>query len=189
MTQQINPFVRKWAIPWSEFLHLHAFVLFLVLLILWLTPTLILQQDACFIQHDNLEISGPTIVATTNSGAYFHTNGSIPQIMNGMPRACLPNALNITNLLFYFLPPFTAYLINFLLVHLIAFLGMFLLLRSYCPSNRPLINASISFAFAVLPFYTMFSLSIAGQPFVSLSLSCRCVLSPSRPLSCVHSFL
>lgn len=93
-------------------------------------------------------------VVLANSGAYFHADGSIPQIMNGMPRACLTNALDISNLLFLILPPFPAYLLNYLFVHTIAFVGMFILLRSYCPCNGSLINAGISFAFGVLPFYS-----------------------------------
>jgi hypothetical protein len=57
-----------------------------------------------------------------------------------------------------------------MLVHTIAFIGMYLFINSYLlfdqdpPPNLNILSLAVSFTFAILPFYTMHGLSVAGLP-------------------------
>jgi hypothetical protein len=78
--------------------------------------------------------------------------------------------LNIIMFLFRILNPFQAYLLNSILIHTIAFIGMYLFINRYLlfdqdpPPNSNVLCLAVSFAFAILPFYTMHGLSVAGIP-------------------------
>ncbi len=140
-----------------------------LLLLLYLLPMLLLRENAYIVIHDNLdsEISWYTVLA--RSGQIFEAYGQVEQIMNGIPRVCLPPTWHVITLLFLVFKPFTAYLINYLLVHIIAFFGMYLLLSRHFQIPLPLAKA-VALCFAMLPFYTIYGLSIAGQPLLAFAL-------------------
>ncbi len=149
--------------------------LFYLLFLIYLLPMLFLREDAYVTIHDNLdsEISWYTVLA--RSGVLFDPNAQVEQIMNGIPRVCLPSTWNVVTWLFVIFEPFTAYLVNYIFVHFIAFIGMYLLLFRHMGAigiSRSLAMA-VSLCFAILPFYSIYGLSIAGQPlllFVFLNL-------------------
>ena len=95
--------------------------------------------------------------------------------MDGIPRSDMISELNFIMRLFNIFSPFYAYLINHIIVHLVALLGMFLFTNHYLlpkqnqEANFTLISLGIALAFGVLPFYTMYGLSIAGQPILIYS--------------------
>jgi hypothetical protein len=157
MTAIINYLVKK-----------HLWV-FCCLLVLSLLPILIFQQHSYINIHDNLDGEVPVRVALVNSGSLFNYQGKIDQIMNGLPRSAISTGLNSLMLLFNFFPPFTAYMINYLLVHIIAFIGMYLLLRKHILKDDNLIASGVAFCFSFLPFYSIFGLSIAGLPILLYS--------------------
>ncbi|MBN1326978.1 MAG: hypothetical protein JW996_03415, partial [Candidatus Cloacimonetes bacterium] len=129
-------------------------------------PRLILGESSFAIIHDNLDSEVVWRTALASSGKAFSSNTSIEAIMNGIPREFLISGYNFIVWLFLIFKPFTAYVINELLVHGVAFLGMFLLLRKHLLKDDRdlLICAGVSFTFALLPFYSMYGLTIAGQP-------------------------
>ncbi|QVV89231.1 hypothetical protein KHC33_01455 [Methanospirillum sp. J.3.6.1-F.2.7.3] len=90
----------------------------------------------------------------------------IDRMMNGIPRNLYPSELSIITLLFTLFDPVTAYMINFSLIHIIAFVGMFFFLQRFISGSRknPFIIAGISCAYALLPYYPMAGLSVAGLP-------------------------
>ena len=89
--------------------------------------------------------------------------------MGGLPRAALPSGLNVSVLLFYVLPPVWAYIVNYILVHMIAFVGMFLLLRKYFLTHDDDygIVVAISLCFFFIPYYTTHGLTVGGQPLLA----------------------
>ncbi|SMD04256.1 DUF6044 family protein [Sporomusa malonica] len=144
--------------------HKAAFI-FTSVLGAYLAPFIILRQNAHFTINDNLDwITAWTVLV--NSGKTFDLTGTVSQMLGELPRSCLPSGFNIITWLYLILPPFRAYLVNMLLVHSTAFIGMFLLLRHYVISDQR--QAWLAWAgaasFATIPFYTVYGLSIAGQP-------------------------
>lgn len=144
----------------------HYFYIFIVLFLLYLSPLTVMQEDSYVTIHDDLDslVAWRTVLA--RSGKTFDSKAKIEQIMNGIPRVCLPSALNALTWLFLVFKPFTAYLINHILVHSVAFAGMYLLLRRYLAKDglKDLVAVGVAFCFAILPFYTSYGLSVAGQP-------------------------
>ncbi|HWR07009.1 DUF6044 family protein, partial [Sporomusa sp.] len=142
-----------------------AALIFTSVLLAYLAPFVIFRQNAHFTINDNLDwITAWTVLV--NSGKTFDLTGTVSQMLGEVPRSCLPSGFNIITWLYLILPPFRAYLVNLLLVHSTAFIGMYLLLRHYCLADQR--QAWLAWAgaasFATIPFYTVYGLSIAGQP-------------------------
>jgi hypothetical protein len=85
------------------------------------------------------------------------------------PRVSFGSEYSFLQLLFSIFKPFTAYTINQVLMHFIAFFGMYLLLKRYIFKNieNTLYMVSISLLFALLPFWPSGGLSVAGQPLIT----------------------
>lgn len=141
----------------------------LFMIFLYLSPLYILGQNAHVLILDNVDGAVASLKVLAHSGKIFGSmHSTIPQVMNGIPRNTFGTEFNVQVLLYRFLAPFTAYVINLTLVHLIAFLGMYLLLRKYVlPKKKDeLITVGVALAFALLPFWPYGGLSVAGQPLV-----------------------
>jgi hypothetical protein len=118
--------------------------------------------------HDTLdgEFVNNYLLATTGT---HPGDDAIQNVMNGLPATALPSRLNVTVLLFYVFPPAWAYIVNFVLVHLIGLCGMFLLLRKHflTTDDDYLAAGALSICFFLVPCYTTYGLSVAGQPLLA----------------------
>jgi len=100
--------------------------------------------------------------------------------MAGLPRVSYPSEMNIQIWLYYFFDPFTAYIINAIILHLVAFISARLILKEQflnhykhlIPLNHLndkelqfFVNFSALY-FALLPHWTLGGLSIAGMPLI-----------------------
>jgi hypothetical protein len=144
-----------------------------VVLIVYLLPLFLQGQDSYITIHDNLDGIVANRVLLANSGHILDRTGEdiVPQIMNGLYRSYMASGLNIVYLLYWLLPPFVALEINYLIVHMVAFIGMGLLLNYLF---TPLLNIEdvqkkiviwgVALAYSVLPFYDIYGLTIAGWP-------------------------
>lgn len=140
----------------------------LAVMFAYFIPLLLLGQNSYITIHDTLDgefVENYLLVAT---GKAF-SGGTIDNIMNGLPRESLPSGLNVTVLLFYVFAPVWAYIVNYILVHVIACCGMFLLLRKHFlkDSESYLIAIAVSLCFFFVPFYTTYGISVAGQPLLA----------------------
>ena len=124
---------------------------------------------------DNLDSNVVWFKILAESGKIFAPNNAIIQnMMGGLPRSSYGSEFNLILWLYYFFKPQTAYIINEVLIHLIAFFSMFLFLRKYvvAPSNYygnvPTFLGAITFA--LLPFWSGAGASIALLPLVTYSL-------------------
>ncbi len=147
-----------------NFLSKNNLYVFSALLALSLLPFVVMQDKLHVIIHDSLDCLVPWMVVVAREGKMFAYDSTVNQIMNGIPRACFPSGLNMTAILFTVFPPFIAYLFNHIIVHVVAFLGMRRLLKTHITPKTPVISSGVAFCFSILPFYSMFGLSIAGQP-------------------------
>jgi len=142
------------------------------ILFFYFLPYFYLGENSFITIHDNLDSDIVWFKTIAQSGKLFtFSNGTqIDNIMNGIPRNSLPPAFNFISILFYFLNPFTAYIVNNFLTHIVAFIGMFLLLKDFIFNKREEIFFlfSISIIFSLVPFYgTHPGLAIAGIPIVT----------------------
>lgn len=143
----------------------------LATMLAYFVPFLLLGNNSYITIHDNLdgEFVDKYLLVATGKALIFDGSEPIENIMNGLPRAALPSGLNVSVLLFYIFPPVWAYIVNYILVHVIAFCGMFLLLRMHflTEDDDYLTADAISICFFLVPFYTTHGLSVGGQPLLA----------------------
>ncbi|MBM7645448.1 hypothetical protein JOD45_001659 [Scopulibacillus daqui] len=145
----------------------YLIVIGIMLLLLYLSPYVILGEDAHIRVHDNLDSNVAWYKVLADSGKLFGgVHEKIPNIMNGLSRNSLEPDFNILVLLYFIFKPFTAYVMNEFLMRFLAFFGMYLLLkRHFIKEDKYLIIvAGTALAFAVLPFWPSGGGSIAGLP-------------------------
>jgi len=136
-----------------------------------LLPRLILGRDSYVTIHDNLDIEFVLRVLAAQPGRIFSPEAQVPELMGGLPRASYPTGANLSTLAFLLFPPFVAYVVLELLARVAAFVGMFLLLRDHVAAGgSALPRTLVAMGFAFLPFYSLYGLSIAGQPLVAWAL-------------------
>lgn len=143
-------------------------------LLLLLIPFLLAGSHSYLLIDDNLdaELSVPYLLAQTGEALNYKASAIIPQVMNGLPRNALRPGLSVTVLLFELLPPLPAYLVHMALVRLAGLLSLYALLRCWLlpkPHQRPL-AAGVALAWALLPVYSIYGLSVLGQPAVLLAV-------------------
>ena len=130
----------------------------------------ILQWDNSYITvHDNLDSDVVWYKTIAESGHLYSISNQVKlnNIMNGIPHNSLPSGYTFVSLLFLVFAPFTAFIINFFITHIVAFIGMYLLLSTFIFRKKEdsFISTGISLAFALLPFYgTHPGIAISGIP-------------------------
>jgi len=146
------------------------------IIILYYFPFARFREAAYFTIHDNLDGFVPWLKITAQS-KYFLASGntSIPEIMQGtVERWMLGTKFNFTNLLFFAFPPVWAYIFNLFFVKIGAFISMFIFLNKagnkYFQFNEKQ-TLLVSLLFALIPFYSLYGLAIAGIPLVFLAFN------------------
>ena len=146
-------------------------VVSLATMVCYFAPFLLLGGRSYFYIEDTLDDEFVTNYLLVKTGKALVLDGATPidNIMNGIPRGTLPSGLNVPILLFYVFPPAWAYIVNFILVHVIGFCGMFLLLRRHflTKDDDYLLAGAISICFFFVPYYTVYGVTVAGQPLLA----------------------
>lgn len=144
----------------------------------YLSPLYVLGQNAHVLLLDNIDGAVASLKVLAHSGQVFGSlESTIPNIMNGLLRNTMGSEFNLQVLLYWAFKPFTGYVINLTLMHLLAFLGMYLLLKRYILKEHQALTVGVALAFALLPFWPYGGLSVAGQPLVLyafLNIRARC---------------
>ena len=146
----------------------------LLVLGLYFLPYLLLGSRSYVTIDDNLdaELTAPYLLTRLGVALDYSTHTVLAPLMDGLPRNAVRPGLSVTVGVFGLLAPLPAYLLHQLLVRLVGLLGLYALARAYWlrgPTQRPL-AALLALAWATLPLYTMYGLSVAGQPWVLLAL-------------------
>lgn len=139
----------------------------LLIIILYLSPLLILGENAHIRVHDNLDSNLAWYKVLSESGELFGSiNAKIPQIMNGLPRNAFGSEFSIIVWLYALFPTMVAYAISQALTRFIAFFGMYILLKKHFVSGRQSgwIRVGTSLAFSLTPFWPSGMLSTLGMP-------------------------
>lgn len=143
------------------------------IIFIYLCPYLVLGESIPVLIHDNLDAQFIWYDVLIKSGNVFSPSSTIVEnIMNGIRRGSLGSEFSILMFLFYIFKPFNVYLINAFLIHYIAFIGMYLLLKTHLikGSKNAIIYTGAALCFAILPFWPVGGLSIAGQPLVLFAM-------------------
>lgn len=133
---------------------------------------LFLYGNECSVRiHDHLDSSIIWYKLLAQSGQIFGDSfATIPGITGGLYRFSFPSELSLMTWFFYFLPDFSAFAVNEILMHVIAFIGMILLLKEhFIPKRLPnsdIVILSTALLFALLPFWPPGGLSVSAQPLV-----------------------
>ncbi len=137
----------------------------------YLSPYFLNIENSRFLIHDNLDSNIVWYKNLANSGQIFnHKGGIIENSHLGFPRDLYPSDLNLNSLLFWTFPAINAYCILLILMHILAFLGMFLLCKDFLIENHKSICIIIALFFSLIPFWPSGALTVAGQPILIWSL-------------------
>lgn len=151
----------------------YIFLFGLLVVIYYLTP--LLMHPLYVSIFDNLDSTIPSLNILAHSGKIFAANNAIiPNMMNGLPRSTYGSEFNVILWLYYFFDPKTAYIVNQILIHIVAYIAMFVFLRAYIVPRscryRELVVLIGSLYFALIPFFSPEGLSIPLLPLATYSL-------------------
>jgi len=140
----------------------------LIVLAIYLSPLFILQENAHIRVHDNLDSNLAWYKVLAKSGEMFGAvNGAIPQIINGqLPRNAFGTEYSVIVWLYALFPTMTAYALSQVMTRIVAFFGMYLLLKKHLLPGEGwmLLQIGASLAFALTPFWPSGMLSTLGMP-------------------------
>lgn len=137
-----------------------------IVLALYVAPMLWLGTDVNVMVHDHLDGAFVRLKILAESGLMFAPLGAtIPNVMNGAPRSSFGSEFNVLLWLVYFFGPFAAYVLNQIIIRVVAFGGMYLLLKTHVlnQEKNEVISVGAALTFACLPFYPSLGLSVAGM--------------------------
>ncbi len=132
-----------------------------------MSPNIIFGEKSYLQIYDNLD--GPFVdylLLARSNKIFSGLDSVLPQIANGLTRNVFPSEFDFTLWLFYLFPPLSAYFINIFILRILAFFGMFLLLKNHILDKKisPLIIYFVSLIFALLPFLFFGSGSVTLLP-------------------------
>jgi len=147
-----------------------TFMFFLGLLVVMVYLLPLFRSPLYISIFDNLDSTIPLLKILAHSGKIFASNNDIiPNMMNGLPRSTYGSEYSVMLWLYYFFEPKTAYIINQVFIHIVAYISIYTLLKKYITKNN-IILLSASLYFALLPFFSPEGLSIPLLPLVTYSL-------------------
>lgn len=141
-----------------------------VVLTLYLMPLLSAGQNLYVQPFDFLDSTVPQLKVLAQSGLIFADSlANVPNMMDGLPRLSYGSEFNYLLWLFVLFQPFTAYAVNEVLTHAVAFVSMVLFLKGlrleWGAHSQPVIFGA-ALSFALLPFFPSMGLSIPLLPLV-----------------------
>ncbi|MDA2215744.1 MULTISPECIES: DUF6044 family protein [unclassified Bacillus cereus group] len=139
-----------------------------IILILYLSPLFILGENAHIRIHDNLDSNLSWYKVLTSSGEIRGSiNGTIPQVINNqLSRNAFNTEFSCIVWLYAFFPNMVAYVLSQTITRVVAFIGMYVLLKHHFLPREEwmVISMGVSLAFALTPFWPSGMLSTLGMP-------------------------
>lgn len=143
-----------------------------ILLLIYLSPNIFFQKEARFLIHDNLNSNVVWYKNLAESGKLLGSNNEIiPNSLGGLPRGCYPSEYYILPLLYLLFSPLMAYNINIVLMHILAFISMYVFANRYIfKYEYPLYTSLLALCFSLLPFWPSGGAAITCQPLLLYAL-------------------
>lgn len=151
-------------------------VISLIIILLWVSPYFLLNENAHMRVHDNLDSNlGWYQVIKDNDLAFAPINTPVEQIMNGeFNRDTYYSEYYAMVFLFQLFDPMIAYGFSQAITRFIAFLGLYLLLKKYVLKEKHhqhfLITIGVALTFSITPYWPSGMLSILGMPLALWSM-------------------
>lgn len=139
----------------------------LLAIFIYFAPIIILGKDSYHGSHDNLDSNHVNAVLEARNIKQNGFNATVnPYLLGGVPRTPGP-PLGLNQWLYLIFPPYTAMVVNYLLVYLTAFFGMLLLLRrldqKHFETHRTVYYLA-ALTFSLIRFWPNAGISVAGLP-------------------------
>lgn len=135
-----------------------------LVLLIYFSPLLFFPNEARFVVYDNLDTNVVWYKTLAESGLMFANGNAILDFtLGGIPRDYFTSEWSVDKLLYLFFDAQTAFSINYILTHVLAFLGLYLLLKKYV-TQEPVIYTLVSLAFALIPLRTTGGITVIGLP-------------------------
>lgn len=146
-----------------------AWAISLSLLSLQFLPYLLLWDQAYIRIHDTLEGIDYQNLFLAGKTFDYSPGARLEQVMNGLPRATVKTGWSFVALWHWLFGLYGGYIFNFVVVHVAAFAGMYVLLRNWVfpQKNQAMPALGVSLCFGWLPVFTMLGMSVAGLPWVA----------------------
>lgn len=141
-----------------------AWLLGIIAVIIFLIPYIIQGADSTYIMHDQFD--GEVLAFICQARDIGLSN--FPEFMNGAAKTSLTMPSPGFLILYLLFNSSTAFLIQYITVALIAFLGMYLLAKEV--TGNQYIASVAAVAFACLPSYTVYGFGVMGQPLLFYAL-------------------
>lgn len=143
-------------------------IFFLLLLFVYYSPQILLFQEAHYKVHDFLDDGSYNFKPLWESGQMFNfsSDAKLEYAMNGLPRSGMHSGLIAMVCAYAFFPAFWVHWFFFVLGHIVAFVGMYLLLkRHFLKEHQHIwIICGVAFCFAIIPHFEIYGFSTTGQP-------------------------
>lgn len=136
-----------------------CFAFGLILVILVNLPILLNNVNMVAIIHDEFDFD---VVAYKNRAKDLFGTHFIDEFLNGSPALSLTPSALLFSIPYIFFRPELAFFINYLIIVLVAYTGMYLCVDRL--TGRQWIAVLTSVIFTMLPFYSVYGLSVMGQP-------------------------
>lgn len=148
-----------------------AFYTGLLLLLVLHVPEFLLGDNSFIQVYDNFDGEAVIYSVLKHSKHLLCLNldHNLLVFNNDIKTSYLPSSFNFINIFYLLFSSIWAFKLNALLVRIIAFYGVFKLMIEYFKIDNTLLVIAVSLIFAFLPHYTIYGLSIAGQPILLLS--------------------
>ncbi|TFG26762.1 hypothetical protein EU527_19355 [Candidatus Thorarchaeota archaeon] len=135
--------------------------------LLHLAPYFVLGQNVLIGIHDTFDSYIVWYKILSDSGMIFADSSAIvPLIIGGLPRISFGSEFNVLIWMFVFFEPFTAYVLNLVAMHIVGFLGMYLLLKTHFLKDEKyrILVLGVAVCFAILPLWPPAGLSVPSLP-------------------------
>lgn len=144
------------------------FIVSMVVILLYFAPYIFKGEDAHVKIFDVLDAWLPQmkVLAESGKGLNLNPETQIPNLANGLRLSGFNSGYSVSAWLFMIFKPFTAYILNLLIMAFTAFWGMALMLKKFIikSDDYSLLIIGSSLCFSLLTFYPPAGLSIAGFP-------------------------
>lgn len=141
-----------------------------IILILYLSPLFVLGENAHVRVHDNLDSNLSWYKVLARSGEITGPiDATIPQVINNqLSRNAFSTEFSGIVWLYAFFPSMVAYALSQTITRVVAFIGMYVLLKHHFLPREDwmVISVGVSLAFALTPFWPPGMLSTLGMPLV-----------------------
>ncbi len=146
----------------------NLFIFGIAIITITFLPYLFWGEDSHIRIHDNLDSNLVWVKMILDQGGIFNPPTTvIEQTMDGLPYSSVYSSYDISFIFFSLFGTFWGYISNKFLMALVAFLGMYLLLKKHFLTKETslYIVAGTALCFSLLPFWS-FTMSVAGLPLV-----------------------